>query len=100
MFDTVVTAALEHVRRAHDVAVDVGERVLDRVTDPRLRREVDHPLELLLREEIRHPRAIREVELDEAEARERAQLLEPRVLEAHVVVVVEVVEAHDLVAAL
>ena len=100
MLDAVVAAALEHVGGADHVALDVGERVLDRVAHARLRGEVDHALELLAGEQLGHARAVREVELDEAEPRQLLQQLEPRELEAHVVVVVEVVEPDDLVAAL
>ena len=93
-------AALEDVGGADHVAFDVGQRVLDRIAHARLRREVDHALEPLAGEKPGHARAVREVELDEAEPRELLQHLEPRELEAHIVVVVEVVEPDDLVAAL
>ena len=81
MLDAVVPAALEHVQRADDVAVDVGVRVLERVAHARLRGEVDHALELLAREQRRHARAVGEVELHEAEARQLLEDREARVLE-------------------
>ena len=52
-------------------------------------------------EQLRHARAVGEIELDEAEARRGfSSDREPRLLEPDVVVVVEVVEADHLVAAL
>ena len=99
MPDAVVPASLQNVRGADHVAVDVGVWVLDRIPHAGLRAEVDHPLELLLRKELRHPGAVGEIELHEAE---RWLLLEQReasLLEPDVVVVVQVVEADDGVAA-
>ena len=95
-----MTAAFEDVREADDVAVDVGKRILQRVAHAGLRREVNHALELLAREQLRHPRPVGEIQLDEAEVRPLPQLREPRLLQRDVVVVVEVVEPDDFVAAL
>ena len=47
VLDPMVAAALEDVRRADHVRVDVGERVLQRVANARLRAQVHHPIELL-----------------------------------------------------
>ena len=77
MLDAVVPAALQHVRRADDVAVDVREWILDRIPHARLRGQVDHALEFLAREQRRHAGAVGQVELDEAEPGLRLQLLEP-----------------------
>ncbi len=60
---------------------------------------MDHAFELLAREQLRHAGAVREIQLHEAEARLLLELREARLLESDVVVVVEVVETDDLVAA-
>ena len=44
MLDPLVTAALEDVCEAHQVGVHIGEGILDRVTHPRLRGQIHHPL--------------------------------------------------------
>jgi hypothetical protein len=100
MLDAVVAAPLEHGHRAGDVAVDVGERGLNAVAHAGLRAEVDDSLELLAGEQLRHSVSVGEVELDELEPSVALEHLEPRVLQREVVVLVEVVEADDLVAAL
>ena len=69
-----------------------------RVAHTGLRAEVDHALELLLREQLRHAGAVGEIELHEAEPWLPLELREARLLEADVVVVVQVVEADDVVA--
>ena len=100
MLGAVVPAAFEDVGEADDVAVDVRERILQRVAHARLRCEVNHASELLPREQLLHARPVREIQLDEAEVRPLPQLREPRFLKRDVVVVVEVVEPDDFVAAL
>ena len=99
MLDAVVPAALEHVQRAVDVAPHVGVRILQRIAHAGLRGEMHHARELLAREQRRNRRGIGEIELHEAETRVR-EALQARLLERHVVVVVEIVEADDLVARL
>ena len=99
MLHAAVAAAFEHVHEADDVAVDVGVRVLQRIAHAGLRGEVDHAVEATGLEELRHARTVGHVELDEAEALVRRQPRQPGLLEADVVVVVEVVEADDLIAA-
>src|SRR3546814_6425394 len=96
MLDAVVAAAFENVGEADQIAVDIGVRVDQRIAHTGLRGEVDHALEALFREQRRHAVAIGEIELDEAEARLAFELRKTRVLEAHVVVVVDDVEADDL----
>ena len=73
--------------------------MLQRVAHAGLRGEVDDAVEALCGEELLHAGAVGHVELDEAEARVRRQPRQAVLLELHVVVVVEVVQADDLVAA-
>ena len=99
MLDAVVPAALEDVGEADDIAVDVGVRVDQRVAHAGLRGQVHDAVELLLREQRRDALAVGHVHLHEAEVRVRRQARQPILLESRVVVVVEVVQAHDLVPA-
>ena len=52
MLNFVVAAGLENVDKADEIAVDVGVRVGDGVTDSRLSSEVDNPLGLGFCEEF------------------------------------------------
>jgi hypothetical protein len=92
--------ALEHVHEADEVAVHVGMGVLQRIAHASLRREVDDAVEAFGREEGFHARPVGDVELDEAESVVRLQAGQPVLLEPDVVIVVEIVQADDLVAAL
>ncbi len=99
MLHAAVPAALEHVGEADEVRVDVGMRVGDGVAHAGLRGEMDDHVEALALEQCRHAGAIGEVEFGEREALERRQAREPRPLERDLVVVVDVVEADDALAA-
>lgn len=61
-------ACLQDVEEAHDVALDVGARVLDGVAHARLRREVHDDVELMLREQALNEHGVAEISADEGEA--------------------------------
>ena len=50
MRDRVMTAALEHIEHADDIALDIAVRVLQRVPHTRLGAQMHDSLKLLLRE--------------------------------------------------
>jgi hypothetical protein len=95
----VVAAALEDVDEADQVAVDIGVGVLDRIADTGLRSEVDHLVELLGGKKLLHAGPVGDVQLDEAESGMAGQSGQPAFLEADRIVVVQVVEADDFIAA-
>ena len=93
----LVAAGLEHVGEADEVALDVGVRVGERVADARLGGQVDDALGAG-GGRVDGGR-VGEVFADVAVAGVPGEPLEARLLEADVVVVVDDVEADDLVAA-
>jgi hypothetical protein len=99
VLDAVVAAAFEQVGEADDVGLHVGVRILQRVAHAGLRGEVDDGIEVALLEQVLHHHAVGDVVLEEAEVGVGFQLFQPREFERRVVVVVEVVDADDLVAA-
>ena len=96
-------AGLEHVGEAHEVRLDVGGRVLDRMAHAGLGGEVDHPV--VPAREGRCDRVhVGEIGPDEGIIRARLgggllQLRQTRLFERHVVIVVDHVEAGHRVAA-
>lgn len=103
VLDRVVAAGLKHVEEAHEVALEVGARVLDGVADARLCREVHHDVETVLSEQALYEGSIAQVAEDEGEAAVRVapgQHAQASVLDAGVVVAVQVVEADDHVISL
>ena len=73
--------------------------ILERVTHAGLRGQVDHARKFLAREQRLHAALVGEIHLHEAEFRLPLEDGEARALQVRVVVVVEVVEPDDLVAA-
>jgi hypothetical protein len=83
------------MEEAHEVGVDVGVRVVDRVPHPGLGREVDDGTKAVGCEEGLHLAAVGEIDAGEGETVARFEALQTRLLESRVVVVVEVVEADN-----
>lgn len=100
MLHRMVAACLEDVEEADEVALEVGARVLDGVADARLCGEVHHDVEAVLGEQALDEGGVAQVAAHEGEAAVGVGLgkhAQARVLDAGVVVAVEVVEADDRV---
>lgn len=94
----MVAAGLEHIEEADQVALEVCARVLDGVADARLGGEVHHDVEAVLSEQALDEGGVAQVAAHEGEAAlciGLGQHTQARVLDAGVVVAVEVVEADD-----
>ena len=99
----MVAAGLKDVEEADEVALEVGARVLDGVADTGLGREVHHYIEAVLGEQALDKGGVAEVAAHEGEAAlcvGLGQHAQARVLDAGVVVAVEVVETDDNVIGL
>ena len=99
MLNRVLAAALEDVHEAHQIAIDVGVGVEQRVAHTGLGRQVNHALETFSGEQRGHRRPVGDVHLDEAKIALPRQAGQAGALEANVVLVVEVVDADDRVTA-
>jgi len=120
MLHLVVAAGLENVEEAHEVALHVGIRVRDGVAHTRLGSEVHHLVEFFLGKELVYGFLVGEVNAHKARTRERrafehlpegdfgkhasirrTETVFPQapVLEAHIVIVVDVVKPDNLVPA-
>lgn len=99
----MVTAGLEHVEEADEVALEVGARVLDGVADTGLGGEVHHDVEAVLREQALDEGGVAQVTAHEGESAVCVGLgkhAQAGVLDAGVVVAVEVVETDDHIVGL
>ena len=95
-----LTAAFEHVHEADEVGVDVGGGVFNRVAHTGLRGEVHDCTEFAGSEKLAHRFALDDIELLKEEPGTRAQAFQARLLEPDVVVGVQIIDAHNLVAAI
>lgn len=99
----MVAAGLKDVEEADQVALEVGARVLDGVADARLGGEVHHDVEAVLGEQALDEGGVAQVAAYEGEAAVCVGLgkhAQARVLDAGVVVAIEVVETDDNVIGL
>lgn len=103
VLDRVVTAGLEHVEEADEVALEVGTRILDGVAHARLGGEVHHDVEAVLGEQALDEGGVAQVTAHEGESAVCVGLgkhAQAGVLDAGVVVAVEVVETDDHIVGL
>ena len=94
----MVATGLEHVEEADEVALEVGARVLDGVADTCLGGEVHHDVEAVLGEQALDEGGVAQIAANKGEATVGVGLgqhAQSRVLDAGVVVAVEIVEADD-----
>ena len=95
----MMAAALQHVQETDHVALHVHMRILGGVAHARLRGKVDHALRLMGGKYLLHRRAVRQIRGDMGVPRHIHQPRQSRLLQGDIVVVIEIVEADDLVAA-
>ena len=95
-----MAAGLEDVEVADQVGLDVGLGMGQRITHPGLRREMDDAVEIRVRPENLGQRFGRgDIGAHETEAGPGLQALDPRLFERRIVIVVEIIDTDDLVAA-
>ena len=95
-----MTATLEDVHRADDIAVYVGVRVLDRVAHAGLGGQVDDLVETLVGEQLVNSRLICQVDSPHVERVIPREDVRPRLFEADVVIIIEIIEPDDRIAAI
>src|SRR5690606_18357593 len=98
VLDLVGPAGLQDVQEPHDIGVDVGARVFQAVAYAGLGGQVHDPVGLMAVENAPHGGSVLQARLFKGEVRKGEQAIEPGLLEGGVVVIVQVVDAHHLVA--
>ena len=99
MSDPVVAASFEHVQESGHIARDIDMRVLGGVSHAGLRGEVHDGVEAVPGENLLDCGAIGKIRAHELETGQFLQSGKARLFQADVVVVVEVVQADDRIAA-
>jgi hypothetical protein len=100
MVDGVMASTLENGEEGREVRASVGMGMVDRVADPRLRGEMDHAFGALLLEEGEGAIGVGEVEFMVPIARVVGETGQAGALQRHVVVGIEVIDAHHIVTSL
>src|SRR5690242_15988235 len=89
MRDLAIAALLEHLQKAEDIRRDVRVGSLQGVPHTGLCGHVNHPIEAAAIEQLIHDLGVRERRAHELEVAKPLEDGEARLLEAHVVVVVD-----------
>jgi hypothetical protein len=92
----VMTAALEDIQEAGEVALHIRVGVFERIADARLGGQVDDDLEPFVREKRFHGFPVGQIHPDETEILFPLEYSEARLLQCHVVIGVQVVETDDV----
>jgi hypothetical protein len=100
MLNLMMAAALEDMQKTPDIGINIGVRVIERIADAGLRREMDDAVRLLFGEHRLYHLALGEVRLDEMESVATLEPRQPRLLERHIIVGAEIVEPDYFVAAI
>jgi len=93
-------ASTNEVLEADYIALDIGLWVLQRLPDPRLCREVQNAVKIVLSKEQVNDLTIREVTLNRGKPEVVKQRFQSILLETDVVIVIETVDAQNLTARL
>jgi len=99
MFHGVMAAGFKDIDETHEIGIHVSMGVLDRIADAGLRRQIYHPLGSVSGKGFVQHLAIFKAGSDFGEARIRLQARQAGALQVDIVIIVEVVEADDFVAA-
>jgi hypothetical protein len=99
MLNFVMSAAFQNVQITNQIRISIGMRVFQRITHACLRCQMDHAIKLLSSENLRHAFAIGEIGFVKAE-QGGLQEIQARLLEIDIVVIVHVVDAHNLMTRL
>src|SRR5579864_1836456 len=84
------------MQKPRQIGFRVYMGVLDRIPHPGLRRQVNHRIERLAREQRLHPFAARDVQLGELESRMTRQTFQSRPLQARIVIRVQIIDSENL----
>ena len=99
MLHIIVATALKDVGKAHQIGVDIGVGVLQRIPHAGLGGQVNHPFRLLLPEQRFHSGPVGHILADLGESRFAGQARQARFLESRIVVIIDVIHANDFVTA-
>ena len=100
MAAAIVPASFQDIGEADQIGVDIGVRILKRVSHARLRGQMDDDRKPMPREQRRYRGTIRHIKPFELKARVVAKDIEPGRLQPRIIIGVEIVDPDDAMAGL
>ena len=93
MFGLPMTAAFEHIEKAPEIGIEISVRILQRVTNPGLCREMHDRPEFAPAKDAFDIAPRREIDFVESKIAEVTEDAEPSLLESRIIVIVDTVHA-------
>lgn len=100
MFHGIMPATFKDIHKAHQISVDVGMRVLERIANACLRGQVNDPIRLMHLECIRDRIPVFQIESQIFESWIRIGVLQSGFFQRNIVVIIEVINTDHLVPTL
>src|SRR2546423_7085839 len=97
MPSTGMAASFEDVEKANEIRFGISVRVGQRVTHPRLSRQVNNVRKSLSRKEARHRLAVGNIFLLEPEVGKWFELDNPRRFQVRIVIGVKIIQSEDII---
>ena len=94
----MMPASFEHIHETHQIALHISIRIFQRVAHAGLCGEVKHAFRAHFGEQLLKRIAVGDVRLNKSETGMCVELREPGLLEARIVVIIQVVNADHLMA--
>jgi hypothetical protein len=93
-----MAASFQHIKKANKIGIGVSTRVDQRVTDARLRSEVNNVREAFCSKQLRHRLAVGDVHLLESEIRKCLELGNASRFQARIIIGIEIIYPDDIIA--
>jgi hypothetical protein len=98
MADWIVTRPLKYVGEADQIAIDVRARIYERISNTRLRGEMNYGVELFDSKNVCDLPRIGQFPSHQPKERMLGETLESRLLQSDIIVRIEVVESDDFIS--
>ena len=95
MLHRVMAAGFQDVEEAQKIALHIGIRIDDGIPYPCLGGQIHHNFRMIGFKQVKDQVLVRQIPLDEHIVRKGLQLLQPGLLDAHIIVVIHIVQADD-----
>ena len=99
MPNLMLATPFEHIHEADEIAIYISMRIFQRIPHASLRSEVHNPIKPVLSKQRRHARPIGQLPSYERKTGLGLQSCKPRLFEANIIIIVEIIEPDDRIPA-
>ena len=95
MLHRVMAAGFQNIVKAQKIALHIGIRIDDGIPHSCLGRQIHHNCRMIGFKQVKYQALVRQVSLDEHIVWKSLQFLQPGLLDAHIIVIIHIVQADD-----